>query len=70
MVELKRFLVCLPIIKEYNELFLRYTTLVAERLCGGHAWQGGASVVGVCVAEETTTAAGGTNPTGMHSCLK
>ena len=35
VVELKRFLVCLPIIKENSELFLPYTTLVAERLCGG-----------------------------------
>ena len=32
--------------------------------CGGHAWQG------VCVAGETTTAADGTHPTGMHSCFE
>ena len=32
---------------------------------GGHAWQGGACMVG-----ETATAAGGTHPTGMHSCNK
>ena len=30
---------------------------------GGHAWQGGA-----CVAGETTTAADGKHPVGMHSC--
>ena len=32
---------------------------------GGHAWLGGG---GLCVAAETATAAGGTQPTGMHSC--
>ena len=44
---------------------------------GGHAWQGvcradggGASMVGGCMAGESVTAAGGTHPTGMHSCLK
>ena len=38
-------------------------------VCGGwdmcgerHAWQG------VCVAGEMATEAGGTHPTGMHSC--
>ena len=31
---------------------------------GGHAWQGRA-----CVAGEMATAADGTHPTGMHSCL-
>ena len=41
---------------------------------GGHAWQGcawqGACVViRACVAGETATAAGGTHPTGMYSCL-
>ena len=30
---------------------------------GGHAWQG------ECMALETATAASGTHPTGMHSCL-
>ena len=30
---------------------------------GGYAWQGGA-----CVAGEMATEAGGTHPTGMHSC--
>ena len=30
----------------------------------GCVWQGGA-----CVAGETATAADGTHPTGMHSCL-
>ena len=29
----------------------------------GHAWQG------ACMAGESATAAGGTHPTGMHSCL-
>ena len=33
-------------------------------MTGGHAWQGGWA----CVAGETATAAGGTHPTGMHSC--
>ena len=32
---------------------------------GGHAWQG----ADACVAGKTATAAGGTHPTGMHSCL-
>ena len=31
-------------------------------MAGGHAWQG------VCVTGETATVAGGTHPTGMHSC--
>ena len=42
--------------------------------CGsGRAWQGGCVAGGAhvakgsCVAGETTTAAGGTHPTGMHS---
>ena len=30
---------------------------------------GGMHGRGVCVAGETGTAAGGTHPTGMHSCL-
>ena len=34
----------------------------------GCAWQGG-RVAGACVAGETATAAGGTHPTGMHSCF-
>ena len=42
---------------------------------GRHACQGACMVGGVCggvcVEEETaTTAADGTHPTGMHSCLK
>ena len=36
---------------------------------GGHAWQGACMARGACVAGETATAAGGTHPTGMHSCL-
>ena len=32
-------------------------------VAGGHAWWG------VCVAGETASEAGGTHPTGMHSCL-
>ena len=45
---------------------------------GGCAWQGGACMVkaeggvrgkgGGCVTGDTATAAGGTHPTGMHSC--
>ena len=50
-------------------------------MAGGHAWQGaclarGACTAGdvcgrggACVAGETATAADGTHPTGMHSCL-
>ena len=34
----------------------------------GHVWQG-VWVAGTCVAAETATAAGGADPTGMHSCL-
>ena len=38
----------------------------------GHAWQGkhgrGYAWLGVCVAGEMATAAGGMHPTGMHSC--
>ena len=30
----------------------------------------GACPGGACVAGETTTAAGGTHPTGMYSCLQ
>ena len=30
----------------------------------GHAWQG------ACVAGKTAIAAGGTHPTGMHSCFE
>ena len=39
-------------------------------MAGGHVV--GACVAGrrwACVAGETATAAGGTHPTGMHSCL-
>ena len=35
----------------------------------GHAWWGLCMAGGACVAGETATAAGGTHPTGMHSCL-
>ena len=35
---------------------------------GGHVWWG-ACMVGGIVAGETTTAADGTHPTGMHSCF-
>ena len=45
-------------------------------VCGGarHAWQGacmagGMCDKGACVAKETATAADGTHPTEMHSCL-
>ena len=34
---------------------------------GGCTWQGGACQ-GACMAGETSTAADGTHPTGMHSC--
>ena len=38
---------------------------------GGHAWQGGACMGrGACMAGQTATAAYGTHPTGMHSCVK
>ena len=33
-------------------------------MAGEHAWRG----VGACVGEKMATAAGGTHPTGMHSC--
>ena len=37
------------------------------RVC---VWQVGMHVGGgVCMAGETATAAGGTHPTGMHSCI-
>ena len=36
----------------------------------GSAWQGVCMARGGCVAGETATEAGGTNPTGMHSCQK
>ena len=49
---------------------------MAGGMCGGgHAWQGstcGRGCVhgtGVCVAGKIAIAAGGTHPTGMHSCL-
>ena len=35
---------------------------------GGHVWHGGMHGRGACVAGKTI-AAGGTHPTGMHSCL-
>ena len=37
----------------------------------GHAWVVGGvhAKEGGCVAGETATAAGGTHPTGMHSCF-
>ena len=37
---------------------------------GGHAWWGGGMCGrGACMAGETATAAEGTHPTGLHSCL-
>ena len=38
-------------------------------MVGGHAWRGCVCGGGVCVAGETATAADGTHPTGMHSCV-
>ena len=43
-------------------------------MVGGHAWQGehtwcGDAWWGACVAGKTTIAAGGTHPTGTHSCF-
>ena len=35
---------------------------------GGCAWQGGATWKGGVHAGEMATEAGGTHPTGMHSC--
>ena len=35
----------------------------------GHAWQGVCVAEGACMAGEMATAAGGTHPTGMRSCL-
>ena len=35
----------------------------------GYAWQGVCVAGGACMAGETAIAAGGTHPTGMHSCL-
>ena len=42
-------------------------------MAGGNVWWGvcvaeGVCIAGQCVAGETATAAGGTHPTGMHSC--
>ena len=37
---------------------------------GEHAWQRGMRGEGACVAGETAIAAGGTHPTGMHSCFQ
>ena len=36
---------------------------------GGHVWWGGMRDKGSCMAGETATAAGGTHPSGMHSCF-
>ena len=38
-------------------------------MTGGPAWQGVCIVGGTCMAGETATAADGTHPTGMYSCL-
>ena len=38
-------------------------------VAGEHAWQGGVRGQGACVAKEKAISAGGTHPTGMHSCL-
>ena len=35
----------------------------------GCAWPGGPACQEACVAGETATAADGTHPAGMHSCL-
>ena len=35
---------------------------------GGHAWWG-VCMKGACMAGETVTAADGTHPTAMHSCI-
>ena len=35
----------------------------------GHVYRGGMHGRGACVAGETATAADGTHPTGMHSCV-
>ena len=55
---------------------------MAGGVCGGgHVWQGmcmaggacmagGCAWQGACMAGEIATAADGTHPTGMHSCLK
>ena len=48
--------------------------MVGACMAGGCAWQGACMVGGVhgrgvCVAGEMATAADGTHPTGMHSCL-
>ena len=60
-------------------------TCMAGGTCitGRHAWQGGVhgrrtcaaegacmAGVGACMAGDTATAADGTHPTRMHSCLK
>ena len=36
---------------------------------GEGAWRGGMHGRGTCVAGEMATAADGTHPTGMHSCV-
>ena len=36
----------------------------------GHVWRGGMHGRGACMAGETAIVAGGTHPTGMHSCAK
>ena len=35
----------------------------------GRAWWGSCIAGGMCVAKEMATVAGGTHPTGMHSCF-
>ena len=47
----------------------RGACMVGGMHCMGHAWHRGVHDRGVCMARETATAADGTHPTGMHSCL-
>ena len=40
-------------------------------MAGGLAWRGGGmrGREGACMVGKTTVSAGGTHPTGMHSCI-
>ena len=38
-------------------------------MAGGHVWRDGPCVGGDMYGGETVTEAGGTHPTGMHSCV-
>ena len=46
------------------------TCMAGACVAGEHAWQGGVRGQGACVAREKAISAGGTHPTGMHSCLE